>query len=165
MCLTINTRIHRTEEGAKWPTPLVAENDILVTKLLCSTTKKGWFGQRTAMTSMRFHKIKFGFKKEKTLEDNFGLNETEDLIYVTNGIHAFTGVGGISCGNIDRLVSTYGDVEHYAVIPKGTKYYLGVSGDIVAEKMIIFWDKDAYDNYTKDHGIPDREYNEFNSLT
>jgi len=160
MCLIIDRTLHKKDlEGYECIMPFVADRDILVTKMLMPSKKNWLFGRRITKTPIRYHEIKFGYDGTATLEDEFSFdlyyNKDYDTIthFVEHGIHAYTGVGQDSSLEISSM---YFCVEHKAIIPKGTNYYLGKKGDIVAEKMTIFFDDKAYNRYTERNGVPKR---------
>lgn len=46
-----------------------------------------------------------------------------------------------------------GTSMHYAIIPKGSRYYVGKVNDIASTKLIIFRTKKSFDTYCKTHLI------------
>ena len=55
------------------------------------------------------------------LQDNFSFL----MGCVENGIHSY----------VEKRFTTG---MHYAIIPKGTKFFIGCEGDVVSEKLIIY---------------------------
>lgn len=116
-------------------TPLVAEKPILVYKML----KRLPFRYRVKETPYQFLKILF---KKGVCTLSAKLKYTfipyHDFTEVSEGIHAWKRK---KCANdaAECYKSCYGGGTsiHYAVIPKGAKYFVG-DYDIVSEKMIIF---------------------------
>lgn len=70
--------------------------------------------------------------------------ETIQWVDVFQGIHAY-----IDRETVLRESSWFSSTvrENYqifdAVIPKGTKYFLGTVGDVVSEKLIVFYNRDS----------------------
>ena len=127
MCLVIEKLYHCGIDTK----PLVAKENIIVFKLL-----NHYVGALPSVfsTPYRAYQIDFGIRGSV---GRFEYPHTELKLSsfgtgnVTEGIHAF--------------VRPYSDEDgklhiFHAIIPKGAKYYIGDSGDIVADKMIIFQD-------------------------
>lgn len=49
--------------------------------------------------------------------------------------------------------ATHGTSTHYAIIPKGSRYYIGKDDDTASERLIIFRTKKSFDTYCKTHLI------------
>lgn len=132
MCLEVLKYRHKG-----WA-PLVAEKDIEVAKNLVHRTIPSIRYDEGYYTPYQMYPVNFnkkGVAVLKTEHMNLYFHTYGDEAFVKQGIHAYRRVTrDLSCLNLYR-----------AVIPKGTKYYLGYGNDIVAEKMIIYQDK----NYDK----------------
>jgi len=158
MCLLINQKLHQTDVLNEWPAARVADRDILVTKMLRPQKTIIPYFLTVTHTPARGYRIRF-VKGTATLKDEFYLYRgllLRENVYVANGIHAYTGVTTLSLGIINDCESLYGEIKHWAIIPKGTKYYIGDEGDIVAEKMVIFENDPAFIKYIKKNGVPKR---------
>ena len=119
----------------------IAEKDILVFK--CLDYRCGEYA-----TSFRYYPIRFdsGNKTELSAEIQKGDKQYVDGEYfdtILAGIHAYRNLGyaTLIAYSYNMLFNTN---VHYAIIPKGTKYYIGEHEDIVAERMIIFKNKKDY---------------------
>lgn len=138
MCLIINSIHYNRRNKIK---PFEARKDILVYKRLIVSD----YGQ--LITPYRCYPINF---KDGVceLQAEFGIWRNE----VSQGIHAYTAPDTRQCG------------YYNAVIPKGTKFFIGWCNDIVAEKLII------YTNNAPSNAVPiskykHRKFNFLDSLT
>ena len=157
MCLTIDRNIHVKRDGNKIPFPFIADEDILVTKMLNPVSKYWLFGRKRAKTPIMGYEVLFDRNGTATLFATFAYDwaDKNRYVYVDRGIHAYTGVGEKSYNNICKMME-YNNIEYRAIIPKGTRYYIGDDGDVVAEKMTIFVNSPAYIKYLKNNEIPHR---------
>ena len=69
--------------------------------------------------------------------------------YVDVGVHAFTSEERINirCNMFPETKMT----KHWAVIPKGSKYFIGDLDDIVSNKLIIFRTREDFRKYKREH--------------
>ena len=137
--------------------PFVATEPILVTKML-KPIKKTWvLGKEQAKTPIVGAVVQFERNGTATLSGTFSFEHSWKgaPIFVNRGIHALTG-----CSNESEIEANsfaeYGNVKYDAIIPKGTKFYVGLRGCIVAEKMIIFAGMADYLKYVNKNGLPKR---------
>lgn len=121
-------------------TPLVAEKPILVYKML----KRLPFRYRVRETPYQFLKILFeNGVCTLSAKLKYMFVPSHDYTQVSNGIHAWQRETWA-----DEAADCYKSYNagrasiHYAVIPKGEKYFVGAY-DIVSEKMIIFLNREA----------------------
>ena len=139
MCLTINSLLH------PYYKPLVAEKNIVVYKVLCH-----YVGALPSVwrTPYKHYEIDFGVRGSV---GRYEYPHTELNVFhglgcftVNEGIHAF-------CLPLNPLEKgTYFDFK--GIIPKGTKFYIGINDDIVAEDMIIFQNQQEFAEYlTRKH--------------
>ena len=84
------------------------------------------------------------FTYRNVINSNYIVNE----IRVEGGIHSFYKEWAAL-----RVVNDFhekdGTDKHYAIIPKGANYYIGVEGDVVSTELIVFETKKDYNNYVK----------------
>ena len=79
---------------------------------------------------------------------HFTYNNDEKVIIVEEGIHSYYNKS--SAQKIESVFyNTYGTNRHYAIIPKGVKYYIGNDGDVVSTELIIFETEEDYNQYVK----------------
>lgn len=123
--------------------PKVAEEDIVVYKMLDTfVTLDGGTGYRTPYYNyyLSFNKRGSVTMRAKMRPQVYG-NGVQARI--ERGIHAFRKEAKAS-----NVASQYIWTHVFkAVIPAGTRYYEGDTEDIVADKMIVFRDEDAYGKY------------------
>lgn len=128
MCLTVDLKkhIHIFNKAL----PKIALKDIIVYKVV---------GSRYGYHYSPFQVTPISFTKNKAvLKSRLQLRCYEDSIEVHKGIHAYTKYD-IASEETCWHTELFDHVTVYkAVIPRGTKYYLGVDGDIVAKKLIIY---------------------------
>ena len=129
MCLIINSRYHEEKLISGRPLALKAKNDILVYKVL----KRGR-SNNTFQTPCRNKHVTFNKKGIAKLSAMFF--KFEDNWTISKGIHAITKRGAIRCDLTNSLL------EFCAIIPKGTKFFIGWCNDIVAKKLYIYKDKE-----------------------
>ena len=58
---------------------------------------------------------------------------------ITKGIHAYK--------YSSKYNGRYDTDQHYAIIPKGTKFYIGTYQDVVSNELIVFEKLKDYSNY------------------
>lgn len=140
MCLEISTVHHPDLE------PLVAEEDIKVVKYLMKPSVayySAWDDatgklivkkeERVLRTPFMSEPVKFDENDECVMTAPELKHEHDcDKWIVEEGIHAYIGTDAFT---FLQFISDC--APFHAYIPKGTKYYLGNEGDIVAEKMVI----------------------------
>jgi hypothetical protein len=78
---------------------------------------------------------------------------------INEGIHAHTSCE-IRCGFDCRVLSAeeFGCYPYEvldAIIPKGTKYYVGDAHEVVAEKMVLFETEKDFQHYRRWHRVKD----------
>ncbi len=129
MCLTILEKTNKR----------VAVNDILVYKCLDYDVVYGY------STPFQYFPIYF------TENGRYWMN-VKNFTYSRNrkdvdeGIHAYYDKE-IADDTSESFVDSCGTKTHYAIIPKGAKYYIGDKGDVVATTVIIFETEKDYENY------------------
>lgn len=140
MCLTIWTYMHSDLE------PLVAEEDIEVVKYLKKPIKVQYSTvdyvtgriitkeeEQALCTPFMGAPIEFDENGECVMTvPELKRQYVCDEWIVEEGIHAYIGADALT---FLQFASNCAPFRAY--IPKGTKYYLGTTGDIVAEKMVI----------------------------
>lgn len=117
MCLTVNLKFHRFHSGLL--VPLKAEEDILVYK--CLLQSHGQYRTHPRGYIIDFKRNKFYYKSELEYHQAF-IN-----YLVEKGLHTFK-----------NSFSVLWFESHCAIIPKGSNFYIGKSGDIVSDQLIIY---------------------------
>ena len=78
-----------------------------------------------------------------------------DFIYIEKGIHAYYRENTAKEKNaiLNEASSFLTFKVHYAVIPKGCEYCLGIEDEIVSTDMIIFETDEDYRKYKRKHKV------------
>lgn len=136
MCLKLSNQF-RTDE------PLVAKKDILVYKLLDYSEETGHY-----CTPFQYRGVYF---------ENGSVCMTSDIVLDKNrnvniGLHAYFTIDAAKF-----VVRMFDETDvYFAVIPKGSKFYLGTENDIVSNNLIIFKTEYYYRKYCKENGLREK---------
>ena len=137
MCL-IKSIIHKKD----YSKPFIAEKDIIVYKALdhCDC-----FGNKRICTPYRYYPIVF--VNGKCIISS--VLPRSGSLYVDFGVHAFVNEEKIkrTCHFFPETKMT----KHWAIIPKGSKYYIGQEEDIVTNELIVFKTRKEFRKYRKEH--------------
>lgn len=143
MCLSINNTFHKKEKS------LVAEQNILVYKVLERYVGKEY--NNKYHTPYQGKRINFNpndgmyfYKNTRIKKELFGSDGRKQKL-ITNGIHSFTDKQ-VAVNEVVMYSnnSTYRQSMHYAIIPKGSNFYIGIDGDIVSTNLVVFRTKKDY---------------------
>lgn len=147
MCLFVNTKYNHNGKS------LVAKENILVYKALeynCGKYKT--FYQEMPINfgdGMYFYKT-HRLHKQRVDSGYVYKGEPTYCYRIDKGIHSF-----IREYNIDAFVECYKDwfttQKHYAIIPKGSRFYIGEDGDIVSSNLIVFEMQKDYNKFVRNH--------------
>ena len=136
MCL-IKSTIHIKD----YSKPFVAEKDIIVYKAL--DHRDSSTGKKTLRTPYQYCPISFTDGKcvmDGDLECTYDKN-------VSIGFHTFTSEGLISL--VCEMFTATKMTKHWAIIPKGSKYFIGIEDEIVSNKLIIFKTREDFRKYRR----------------
>lgn len=129
MCLTINANIHQQTDGSY--SPCVAPADITVWKVL----KKYSDGEYA--TPYQDNSVRFNRSGEAVLKRASGkLDNRKSSTVESGGFHAYTRYEAALNMVMEAKKNPGGD--YWIVkgkVPRGTKYFIGMHMDIVAEKL------------------------------
>lgn len=136
MCLVKSSIFKRN-----YSKPLVADEDIVVYKAL--DHRNIFTGEKVIRTPYQFYPI--SFKDGKCVMD--GYLECNRFKSVSYGFHSYVDEekADMSCKCFPETEMT----KHWAIIPKGGRYFLGNDGDVVSDKLIIFETKENFMEYRK----------------
>ena len=128
MCLTISNLHSVSSNGT--PQPFVAQEDLVVTKVLKACKigyKTPYKGKKISFIfgRYRYHKVKFRLEV-------ISYFHMSDIYDVYEGIH--------SCEDEPLYILCENPRVFKAVIPKGTPFYIGTRNDVVSSKLIIYKD-------------------------
>lgn len=130
MCLTILEKTNKR----------VAVNDILVYKCLD-------YDSDSYSTPFQYFPIYFTENGRYWMSvKNFTYSHEGNYKNVEQGIHAYYDKE-MADDTSESFVDSCGTETHYAIIPKGAKYYIGNKGDVVTTTLIIFETEKDYENY------------------
>ena len=145
MCLIISKVYHKKDNNYNVKC-LVAKEDILVYK--CLDCLDGKYYTPFQYMPIMFTKGKCVYNKVNMPKSKCYWNDTIGV-----GIHAYsTKVKAIMVAKDFHKTAkdfhkTNGTSMHYAVIPKGSNFYIGNNGDIVSNNLIVYRDKRCFDRY------------------
>ena len=158
MCLSVNWDFHKVKNDK--PIALVAKQSILVYKVLEIRGKH--YRTPYMIKSINFDD-EYGMFFYKTTR--FGINRTyfyKQYHYdVLRGIHSYFDFDTANLNN-DYLYKNFGFSNiHYAIIPKGSKFYIGSNYDIASSNLVVFENEAKY-NENKDYfGDEPIEFSEY----
>ena len=138
MCL-VKSNIHNKNLDK----PFITKNNIVVYKAL--DTKK-LDGTKCICTPYRYFPIVFFEGKCVMNEPNMDFYGTS----IRRGIHAFTSEQRCKKVCIFYYNET-GTKKFWAVIPKGSKIFVGNTNDIVSDNLIIFKSREEFRKYKKEN--------------
>lgn len=170
MCLSVNLNYHKEKKNK--PIPLVAKQSILVYKVLERDDNKHYGTPFVRIPinfddeyGMFFYKTtRFGITKTCLFLSNgieYGVNYK-----INRGIHSYANVDGAEEAQyfIDEITKIKGNgvgTIHKAIIPKGSKFYIGKDADIVSSNLVIFKNKTKYNKNKKYFGDTPIEFSEY----
>lgn len=161
MCLSVNLDFHKVKNGK--PIALVAKQSILVYKML--EIKNNHY--RTPYMSkavnfddeygMFFYKTtRFSIDRVRFFDQ--GREYREYL--VARGIHSYFDFDKAK-HNSDFLLTLGVSNIHYAIIPKGSKFYIGAEGDIASSNLVVFENETKYNENKEYLGDEPIEFSEY----
>lgn len=128
MCLTINDTFHKKGKSLK------AEQNILVYKVLERGFDEKYYTPYQGMP------INFNPNDGMFFYKNTRLLRGDIAGSIANGIHSF-----FNDAKADALANKfYKESMHYAIIPKGSRFFIGENGDIVSTNLVVFKTKKDY---------------------
>ena len=160
MCLYVDTNKHLANNSF---VPKIAETDILVYKLLCLCSNEEFITPYQGYP-ISFEKGKFVYPKTEIGKINC------EFFTIDEGIHSYFSKSAIEhildiryshidsknlivFENENEIVYNKYDSIHYAIIPKGSKYFIGIDGDIVSNNLIVFENEIVYNKYESTHKV------------
>lgn len=157
MCLSVNLDFHKVKNGK--PIALVAKQSILVYKML--EIKNNHYRTPYMSKAVNFDD-EYGMFFYKTTR--FSINRTyfyKKYHYdVSRGIHSFFDFDKAK-HNSDFLLTLGVSNIHYAIIPKGSKFYIGAEGDIASSNLVVFENETKYNENKEYFGDEPIEFSEY----
>ena len=157
MCLSVNLNYHKVQDNQ--PIALVAKQSLLVYKVLSSTDGVHY------NTPFQYKSINFDDKNGMFFYETTKFSIFEDLDYdynVTCGIHSFIDIDVANC--VKKFFKKRSIIRIsicYAIIPKGSKFYIGVDGDVVSNDLVVFESKTKYNKNKEYFGDEPIEFSEY----
>lgn len=160
MCLSVNLNFHKVKNDK--PIALVAKQSILVYKML--EIKNNHYRTPYMNKAVNFDD-EYGMFFYKTTR--FSINRTyfyKKCHYdVSRGIHSFFDFDKANCAkdyhlNFDLNITTN---IHYAIIPKGSKFYIGSNYDIASSNLVVFENETKYNENKEYFGDKPIEFSEY----
>ena len=157
MCLSVNLNFHKVKNDK--PIALVAKQSILVYKML--EVKNNHYRTPYMNKAVNFDD-EYGMFFYKTTR--FSINRTyfyKKYHYdVSRGIHSFFDFDKAKHTNY-FLQSLGVSNIHYAIIPKGSKFYIGTDGDIASSNLVVFENETKYNENKEYFGDKPIEFSEY----
>ena len=154
MCLSVNLNFHKVKNDK--PIALVAKQSILVYKVLEIEGKHYY----TPFISKGINfDNEYGMFFYKTTK--FSIDRDDQHHYdVLRGIHSCIDFDKANC--ISGYFKIFGVSNiHYAIIPKGSKFYIGSDCDIVSSNLVVFENEAKYNENKEYFGDEPIEFSEY----
>ena len=154
MCLSVNLGFHKVKNDK--PIALVAKQSILVYKVLEIEGKHYY----TPFISKGINfDNEYGMFFYKTTK--FSIDRDDQHHYdVLRGIHSCIDFDTANC--ISGYFKIFGVSNiHYAIIPKGSKFYIGSDCDIVSSNLVVFENEAKYNENKEYFGDEPIEFSEY----
>ena len=140
MCLIIS-KVYHKEDNNRNVKCFVAKEDILAYK--CLDYKNGKYYTPFQYMHIVFTKGKYIYTNVYMKKKTFC--KMDEGGYVWSGIHAYRTMSrAFAVSSFYEFDGTY---MHYAVIPKGSNFYIGNNGDIVSNNLIVYREKRCFDRH------------------
>ena len=141
MCLVIS-RFYHKEDNNHNVKCFVAKEDILVYK--CLDCNNGKYCTPFKYMPIVFTKGKYLYNKVK-MSQKIGCGIRKNAL-VSEGIHSY--IAKNKAVEVSKsFCHHYGTSMHYAVIPKGSNFYIGDDADIVSNNLIVYREKRCFDRH------------------
>lgn len=141
MCLITSEFYHKKDKNHNVKC-LIAQEDILVYK--CLDCKDGHYCTPFQYMRIKFKKGKYVYNEANMYESVCCGKATSTTIYL--GIHAY-GTKAAAIATSKSFHYDSGTSMHYAVIPKGSNFYIGIDEDIVSNNLIVYREKRCFDRH------------------
>ena len=140
MCLVTSSFYHKKDKSNMIKC-LVAKEDILVYK--CLDCNDGEYCTPFRYMPIVFTKGKYVYNKVN-MDESVACCANEKFACIYSGIHAYSAkVKAIMVAK--DFHKKNGTSMHYAVIPKGSNFYVGVYDNIVSNNLIVYREKRCFD--------------------
>lgn len=165
MCLSVNLDFHKVKNNK--PIALVAKQSILVYKVLEVKNKHYYTPYMLKAANfddeygMFFYKTtRFSIDRVRFFDQGCEYREYN----VSRGIHSYVDLVKANCTK-DRIqvyccLNAIPNI-HYAIIPKGSKFYIGTEGDIASSNLVVFENETKYNENKEYFGDKPIEFSEY----
>lgn len=141
MCLVTSNDYHKKDNNRNVKC-FVAKEDILVYK--CLNCNDGEYCTPFQYMPIAFTKGKYVYNKVK-MSQKIGCRTRENAL-VSKGIHSYS-TRGKAIMVAKKFRKRNETSMHYAVIPKGSNFYIGNNDDVVSNNLIVYRDKRGFDRH------------------
>ena len=165
MCLSVNLDFHKVKNNK--PIALVAKQSILVYKVL--EVKNNHYYTPYMLKAVNFDDEygMFFYKTTRFSIDRvrfFDQGREYREYNVSRGIHSYVDLAKANCTK--NRIQVYCCLNaipniHYAIIPKGSKFYIGTEGDIVSSNLVVFENETKYNENKEYFGDEPIEFSEY----
>lgn len=158
MCLSVNLNFHKVKNDK--PIALVAKQSILVYKMLEVKGKHYRTPYRSKAVNFDDEYGMFFYKTTR-----FSINRTyfcgQYHYGVLRGIHSYFVFD--EANNINYYLNKNFCISnvHYAIIPKGSKFYIGSNYDIASSNLVVFENETKYNENKEYFGDEPIEFSEY----
>ena len=156
MCLSVNLGFHKVKSNK--PIALAAKQSILVYKVL--RIKGEHYYTPFISKGINFDDEYGMFFYKTTRFDRAYLPNHNCKYLVARGIHSFANLDRAKHTN-DFLQSLGVSNIHYAIIPKGSKFYIGSNCDIASSNLVVFENEAKYNENKEYFGDEPIEFSEY----
>lgn len=141
MCL-ITSKFYHKKDKDNCVKCFVAQEDILVYK--CIDCKYGLYSTPFQYMPIIFTKGKYVYNE--AYMDEYAYCGRDAGAGINVGIHAY-GTKAAAMATSKSFHSSSGTSMHYAVIPKGSNFYIGVDEEVVSNNLIVYREKRCFDRH------------------
>lgn len=159
MCLSVNLDFHKVKDNK--PIALVAKQSILVYKVLEVIGKH--YRTPYMLESVNFDD-EYGMLFYKTTRFSFDKEYLSKRNYkhlVVKGAHSYFSLDRANYDKIFFEILSGSATIHYAIIPKGSKFYIGSNYDIASSNLVVFENEDKYNENKEYFGDEPIEFSEY----
>lgn len=159
MCLSVNLDFHKVKDNK--PIALVAKQSILVYKVLEVIDKH--YRTPYMLKSVNFDD-EYGMLFYKTTRFSFDKEYLSKRNYkhlVVKGAHSYVSLDRANYDKIFFEILSGSSTIHYAIIPKGSKFYIGSNYDIASSNLVVFENETKYNENKEYFGDEPIEFSEY----
>ena len=163
MCLSVNFDFHKVKNDK--PIALVAKENILVYKVL--EVKNNYYRTPYMIKTVNFDD-EYGMFFYKTTRFSIDIVRFFDQgreyreYNVSKGIHSHIDFDKANrdINYLKQFLCSAPNI-HYAIIPKGSKFYVGIEGDIASSNLVVFENETKYNENKEYFGDKPIEFSEY----